>query len=113
MIDQFLDILTGEFGVPEAETQEIRDAYEQDRPGLMGAVLAARLISEQELLEILGRIYRLPVTSVLEPERADDAWTRLITRNFLKKACLVPLIRQAGRPVIALNDPSDLGPADH
>jgi general secretion pathway protein E len=112
MIDQFLDILTGEFGVPEAETQKIRDAYEQDRPGLMGAVLAARLVSEQELLEILGRIYRLPVTSVLEPERADDAWTRLITRNFLKKACLVPLIRQAGRPVIALNDPSDLGPAD-
>jgi general secretion pathway protein E len=112
MIEQFINILTREFGVPAAETEKILAAYEQDRPGLMNAVLAARLVSEQELLEILGRIYHLPVTSVLEPERADDTWTRLLSRNFLKKACLVPLIRQTGPPLIAVNDPSDLSPAD-
>jgi len=112
MIDQFIDILTDEFGVPAAETQKILAAYEQDRPGLMSAVLAARLVSEPELLEILGRIYHLPVTLVLESDHADDAWTRKISRNFLKKACLVPLIRQDSRPMIALNDPSDLSPAD-
>ncbi|MDZ7664892.1 MAG: type II secretion system ATPase GspE [Desulfotignum sp.] len=112
MIDQFIDILTDEFGVPATETQKILAAYEQDRPGLMSAVLAAHLVSEPELLEILGRIYHLPVTLVLEPDHADDAWTRKISRNFLKKACLVPLIRQDSRPIIAINDPSDLSPAD-
>ncbi|MGM0394614.1 MAG: type II secretion system ATPase GspE [Thermodesulfobacteriota bacterium] len=112
MIDQFIDILTDEFGVPAGETDKIRAAYDQDRPGLMNAVLAARLVSEPDLLEIFGRIYHLPVTLVLEPDHADDAWTRQVSRNFLKKACLVPLIRQTGRPVIAVNDPSDLSPAD-
>jgi general secretion pathway protein E len=112
MIQQLIDILVEEYEVPANETETLFNAYEQDRPGLMAAVLSARLVPEQDLLEILGRIYHLPVTQVLEPEHAEDAWTKQISRNFLKKACVVPLIRPASRPVIAINDPSDLGPAD-
>ncbi len=112
MIQQFIDILTTEFGVPAAETEKILKAYELDRPGLMNAVLGARLVSETDLLEIMGRIYHLPVTQALEPDHADDAWTKQISRNFLKNTCLVPLIRPTGRPIIAVNDPSDLSPAD-
>ncbi len=84
MIQQFIDILTTEFGVPAAETEKILKAYELDRPGLMNAVLGARLVSETDLLEIMGRIYHLPVTQALEPDHADDAWTKQISRNFLK-----------------------------
>ena len=112
MIQQLIDILTEEYGIPAKETEALLNAYEQDRPGLMNAVLTARLIPEQDLLEILGRIYHLPVTLVLEPDHVEDAWTKQISRNFLKKTCVVPLVRQTGRPVIAINDPSDLGPAD-
>ncbi|MEE4365132.1 MAG: type II secretion system ATPase GspE [Desulfotignum sp.] len=112
MIQQFIDILNRDFGFPEKETSKILAAYEQDKTSLVETVLSAKLITEQDVLEILGRIYHMPVLSVMEPDHADDAWTRDISRNFLKKACLVPLIKQTGRSVIAINDPSDLAPAD-
>ena len=112
MIQQFIDILNRDFGFPEKETSIILAAYEQDKTSLVETVLSAKLITEQDVLEILGRIYHMPVLSVMEPDHADDAWTKDISRNFLKKACLVPLIKQTGRSVIAINDPSDLAPAD-
>ena len=112
MIRQFIDILTQEFGLSTKETDPILAAYEQDRTRLTAAVLAAGTLPEQDLLEILGKIYHLPVLEVVDPDHADDSWTRHISRNFLKKACLVPLIKPGVRPVIAVNDPSDLGPAD-
>lgn len=112
MIQQFIEILTKKFGLSSTETDAIRAAYEQDRTGLIAAVTTVKKIPEQDLLEILGDIYRLPVLQVLDPDPADDAWTRQISRNFLKTACLVPLIVPGARPVIAVNDPSDLGPAD-
>jgi len=112
MIQEFIEILTQEFGFPEKETGKILTAYEQDKTSLLETVLATKLITEQDALEILGRIYHMPVMSVMEPDHTEDTWTRDISRNFLKKACLVPLIKQTGRPVIAINDPSDLAPAD-
>ncbi|MCA1794054.1 MAG: type II secretion system ATPase GspE [Desulfotignum sp.] len=112
MIQLFIDILTEEFGFPKKETDKILASYEQDKTSLKETVLAAKIISEQDVLEILGRMYHMPVSSMLEPDHADDTWTRNISRNFLKKACMVPLIKQTGRPVIAINDPSDLAPAD-
>jgi general secretion pathway protein E len=112
MIQQLIDILTEEYGISAKETESLFNVYEQDRPDLMNAVLTARLIPEQDLLEILGRIYHLSVTLALEPDHVEDTWTKQISRNFLKKTCVVPLIRQTGRPIIAINDPSDLGPAD-
>jgi general secretion pathway protein E len=112
MIQRFIDILTEEFGFPQKETDKIMAAYEQDKTSLVETVLAAKIIPEQDVLEILGRMYHIPVSSLLEPDHADDTWTRHVPRNFVKKACLVPLIKQTGRPVIAINDPSDLAPAD-
>jgi general secretion pathway protein E len=112
MIQQFIDILTTRYGLSSTETDAILAAYEQDRTGLTAAVLSMKTVPEQDLLEILGDIYRLPVLPVLDPDLADDAWTRQISRNFLKTACLVPLVIPGARPVIAVNDPSDLGPAD-
>jgi general secretion pathway protein E len=112
MIQQILDILTQEYGIPPKDTETLASAYEQDRPGLMNTILSARLVPEPDLLEILGRLYHLPVTTVLEPDHAEDAWTKQISRHFLKKACVVPLIREGRRPVVAINDPSDLGPAE-
>jgi general secretion pathway protein E len=112
MIQQFMDILTTEFGFSGPAVEKIRAAWEQDKTGLVVAVLGAKLMSEPEVLGVLGRIYRLQVVAVPDPDQADDAWTRQIPRNFLKKMCLVPLIKKGGRSVIAVNDPSDMGPAD-
>jgi len=112
MIQQFLDILTEEFGFSEEAAHRIRSAWEQDRTTLVTAILAARLISEPEVLEILGRVYHLAFLPALDPDQADDTWTRDIPRHFLRKAVLVPLLKKDSRPVIAINDPSDLSFAD-
>jgi general secretion pathway protein E len=113
MIQRFLDLLTEEFGFSEEAVHRIRSAWEQDKTSLVKAVLAARQIAELEVLEILGRIYQLPVVPALDPDQTEDTWTREIPRHFLRKAGLVPLIKRDGRPMIAVNDPSDLSFADN
>lgn len=90
MIQQFIDILTEEYGISAKEIESLLNVYEHDRPDLMNAVLTARLIPEQDLLEILGRIYHLPVTPALEPDHVEDTWTKQISRNFLKKPVWFP-----------------------
>lgn len=112
MIQEFIEILTSEFAVTQAVTDKVLKAYEQDRSALMESVLATRQVSEQDLLTILSRIYRITAVTDIDINQTDDTWTRGISRIFLKKACMVPLIRKNRDPVIALNDPSDLSPAD-
>jgi general secretion pathway protein E len=112
MIQELTDILSRDLGFTGQQIQKILAVYEQDKTRFMDAVVTGKMVPEQDLLEIMGRIYHLPVVSQLEPDHAEDAWTRQISRNFLKKACVVPLVKPDSRPVIAVHDPSDLGPAD-
>ncbi len=112
MIRELMDILTRELGFSGQQTEKVFAAYEQDKTRFMDTLIAGKMVPEPDLLEIMGRLYDLPVVSDLEPDHAEDAWTRKITRNFLKTACVVPVVKPDARPVIAVHDPSDLGPAD-
>jgi general secretion pathway protein E len=112
MIQAFIHILTEEFAFPRAAADKLLATYEKDRTTLLETVLATRHVSEPDLLAILGRIYQIPAVAVLDLDHSETGWTRDVSRSFLKKACMVPLIRKKHPPLIAVNDPSDLGPAD-
>ena len=112
MIDRLLHILETELRVPAPSLKKIRAGYERDRTELMAVVLGSRQVQEFQLLEIMGRIYKIPVLTLLEPEKTRNNWTDAVSRTFLKKQCMVPLIPPGDRAVIAVNDPSCLSAAD-
>lgn len=112
MIHEFIHMLTAEWSFPPSDADKLVAAYEKDKSALVDTVLAFKHVSEQDILNILGRIYQIPAVSALDVDHHDTTWTREISRSFLKKACMVPLIRKNAPPLIAVNDPSDLGPAD-
>jgi len=112
MIDEFLNIITQRTSLSKENCDKIRNAYEKDSSRLLESTIETKLVPENEVLDAFSRLYSIPFNTALAMENVRDDWTTTISRPFLKKFCIVPLIKKEGDAVIAVNDPSDLGLVD-
>ncbi|PID73597.1 MAG: type II secretion system protein GspE [Desulfobacterales bacterium] len=112
-------ILTAEAGIPETDLADARRLRAQ-RGGPLGDVLIRKkLLSEEDWLKILGRVYGLPVWADIPA--GEVRAVKKVPISFLKKYLMVPLepCRGASDDVenpppcrIAVFDPADLQPID-
>ncbi len=119
MIDKFLSIIRNKTGLSKEECEKIKASFMKNRSRLTEAVVATKLVSENEALKALDRIYALPYVANLSMENVINDWTALISRRFLKKFHIAPLIQEKdnktnkkNRSIIAINEPSDLSHVD-
>ncbi|MCP4671994.1 MAG: type II secretion system protein GspE, partial [Desulfobacula sp.] len=115
MIDQFLKIIENKKVLSKEECEKIRASFEKNPSRLTESIVETKLVSENEVLEVLDRIYALPYVANLSMENVINDWTALIPRKFLKKFNIVPLIQGndnringKNRSIIAINEPSNL-----
>ena len=112
MINEFLNILEKKISLSKENCETIKISYENDRSKLIESTIATKLVLENEVLEALSILYSIDFKSVLDMENVSDNWTAKIPVQFLKKFAIAPLIKKEGSPIIAVNDPSDLGAVD-
>ncbi len=111
MIKTIVKIFAEQMPLSETDKEKLILAIERNRFQMTEAVIKTRLVPEHVILKSIGRLYDINVSSKLLIKNTRDGWTREISQHFLKKYCLVPIIKET-KAVIAINDPSDLGPAD-
>ncbi len=119
MIDEFLNIMENKTGLSKENCNKIRASFKKNRCSLTKSVVGTKLVSENEVLEALDRIYSIPYVRNLSMENVINDWTALIPRQFLKKFHIAPLIqredsktKETHRSIIAINEPSDLSHVD-
>lgn len=112
MIDALLEIIEKKAALSKANCEKLRAACLKDRSRLLESAVETRLVLENEVLEALSRIYAIPFTAMLSVDNVKDGFTTILSRQFLKKSLMVPLIKEGINPIIAVNDPSDLSCAD-
>lgn len=112
MIDTFFNIIEKKAGLSKANCEKLKTACLKDRSRLLESAVETRLVLENEVLQVLAQVYEIPFTAILSLDNVKDGVTTNISRQFLKKCLMVPLIKDAGNSIIAVNDPSDLSYAD-
>ncbi len=112
MIDAFLNILKEKAPVSEDDCQKLKQICEKDREGVMTCALDFKLVEERFILETFEQIYTIPFVRDLPLQELKDKGLSVLSRQFLKKKFIVPLIKESGLPVIAINDPADLNCVD-
>jgi general secretion pathway protein E len=112
MIEDFLKILADQQGLSREKTQKIAEVCQRDRTRIIESILATKLVTESQVLKALGLFYKIPFLETLELDQVNDFWTKEISRQFLKNALIVPLMKEEENATIAINDPSNLSCAD-
>lgn len=112
MIDEFIYLIKQSNSLTDENVDKIRTAYQQDRTRLTHCILETRLVPENDILAALERIYSIPFVAHLSMDNVKSDWTSLISRSFLKKYHVVPLVKEEGPAVIAVNEPSQLNIVD-
>jgi len=112
MLNDLIHILVEQNSLSKEKAAKIRSACQRDRTRPIEAITATKLSSENDVLKALGQLYGIVCQETLKTDHCNDHWTKNISRQFLKKACLVPLIKDKENTIIAINDPSDLCPVD-
>ncbi|MFO7749064.1 MAG: type II secretion system ATPase GspE [Desulfobacteraceae bacterium] len=112
MIDRFLTIFAERFFLSQEVGDTIRALYDQDRHGFLRALADKEIIGEPELLQLLGELYDLPLVEKIEPGKNHFDFTDLISIQFLKKLCAVPVVNEEMNCVVALFDPSRMAEVD-
>jgi len=112
MIDEFLNIIAQKTSLSKENCEKIRTLYVKEPSRLVESISETKLVLETEVLEALSLLYSIPFTELLVLENVRDDWTATISRQFLKKIGIAPLVKKKGVSIIAVNDPADLGLVD-
>jgi general secretion pathway protein E len=112
MIDEFIHIISKKASLSKENCEKIRGAYAKDMSRLMETTIETKLVLENEVLDTLSLLYLIPFKETLVMENVRDDWTSRISRRFLKKICVAPLVKSGTHTIIAVNDPSDLSQVD-
>ncbi|WP_457551876.1 type II secretion system ATPase GspE [Desulfobacula sp.] len=112
MIDRFLHIIASQTSLSKEKCEKLRSAYIKKPSRLVQSIIETKLVLETEILEALSLLYSIPFNEILVMENVRDEWTASISRQFLKKVCVVPLAKFDSNSIVAINDPSDLGLVD-
>ncbi|HKK90010.1 MAG TPA: ATPase, T2SS/T4P/T4SS family, partial [Desulfobacteraceae bacterium] len=112
MIDRFLTVYGEKYALSPEEGDTIRALYNEDRNDFVRALADAKIIGESELLQVIGELYALPVVETIDPGKNHFDFTDLISIQFLKKLCAVPIVSDDMTCVVALFDPSRMAEVD-
>jgi general secretion pathway protein E len=112
MIDEFLNILEKKTGLSTDNREKVRASIVKNSSQFTESVVDTKLVSENEVLEALDRIYSLPFIANLSMENVNSDWTAQISKQFLKKFHIAPLIQDNDKSIIAIHEPSDLTHVD-
>ncbi|MCP3940085.1 MAG: type II secretion system ATPase GspE [Desulfobacteraceae bacterium] len=111
-MEDLLNMLLEKKKVSREKLEKLTLACQRDRTRIIESIVATKLVSEVDILECLGLLYEISFKEVLETDHVTDHWIKDISRQFLKKVGVVPLVRENKTAVMAINDPSDLCPVD-
>ncbi|MCW8799643.1 MAG: type II secretion system ATPase GspE [Desulfobacter sp.] len=112
LIQQFIDRLATIVTLDHEQREKIRAACAKNPARMPEMACDTKLVSESQSLKALGAIYGIEFLEDIAFLNPDMSVSEKITRKFLKKNLIVPLKPENKRPVIALNDPSDLSYVD-
>ena len=112
MIDEFLNIIKNKTELSKENCEKIKASFVKDRSNITASAVETKLVAENEVLEALDRIYSLPFVANLSMENVKNDWTALISRQFLKRFYIVPLIQEKHKSIIAINEPSTFSLVD-
>ena len=112
LIQQFIDRLSTFVTLDHDQREKIRTACAKNPARMPEMACDTKLVSESQSLKALAAIYGIEFLEDIAFLNPDISVSEKITRKFLKKNLIVPLKPEDKRPVIALNDPSDLSYVD-
>ena len=112
LIQHFIDRLSTIVTLDHEQREKIRAACAKNPARMPEMACDTKLVSESQSLKALGTIYGIEFLEDIAFLNPDMSVSEKITRKFLKKNLIVPLKPENKRPVIALNDPSDLSYVD-
>ena len=112
LIQQFVDRLATFVTLDHEQREKIRAACAKNPARMPEMACDTKLVSESQSLKALGEIYGIEFLEDIAFLNPDISVSEKITRKFLKKNLIVPLKPEDKRPVVALNDPSDLSYVD-
>ena len=112
LIQQFIDRLATIVTLDHEQREKIKAACAKAPSRMPQMACDTKLVSESQALKALGAIYGIDFLEDIAFLNPDLSVSEKITRKFLKKNLIVPLKPENKRPVVALNDPSDLSYVD-
>ena len=112
MISRLIQLIEASTPLDPTDRETLVIAMTEGRAHPVDAAMKTQLVTETLILSAVSEGFGLPYVRELSTRDADDNWTGNTSQNFLKNCCLVPVIRRGTEPVIAVNNPCDLGPAD-
>ncbi len=112
MIERFIESLSQNSRLSGEHREKIRATCEKDSARLKDLACETKLVTESQVLTALGTIYEIPFMADIAFLNPDVAVAKDLSRKFLKKNLIVPLLPKNKNAVIALNDPSDLSCVD-
>jgi general secretion pathway protein E len=112
LIQQFIDRLATIVTLDHEQREKIRAACAKNPARMPDMACDTKLVSESQSLKALAAIYGIEFLEDIAFLNPDISVSEKITRKFLKKNLIVPLKPENKRPIVALNDPSDLSYVD-
>ena len=96
--------------VDDSGLDKARGVQKEKALPLQDALLLAGVLSDQDLLKALSRLWNIPLMSSLEEIEVDPAIVDVLPITFLRKYTMVPVRLNADMLEVAVNDPADQGP---
>ncbi|MFY9397372.1 MAG: type II secretion system ATPase GspE [Desulfomonilia bacterium] len=96
--------------VDDSGLDKARGVQKEKALPLQDALLLAGVLSDQDLLKALSRLWNIPLMSSLEEIEVDPAIVDVLPITFLRKYTMVPVRFNADMLEVAVNDPADQGP---
>ena len=98
--------------ISEEELEQALRKQEQSGQRLTEVLLELDLVSESELLNLLGEIYGIPVLDTLQAEEVDGELATRLPISFAKQHHMLPIRLDGDRLEIAIADPLLTDPLD-
>jgi len=91
--------------IDEEALSEALRRQEESGQRLTDVLLEMELVSEAELLGVLGGFYAIPVREALSPEEVDIELATRLPIAYAKQHCLLPLKQEGSDLEVAIGDP--------
>ena len=112
MIERFLEMVSDQTRLSASDQEKVRAIYEDNREGVVQALLESKVLPEHMVLKIMGKIYDMPLVQNPVPGPMPQVFISRVPIQFLKAHCMVPLKDEEGALNMAMNDPVHLPVAD-
>ncbi len=112
MLDDFFEKVISLPSLTQKEQDKVKQLYVSERSSFYKALFESGIVIEDDLLNITGSLFAIPVMIQPDPSGASHGFTADVAIQFLKKFSMVPLIKEGAVPVILMNDPSETGALD-